>query len=389
MRNSVLCSPKSAACLALALVAWLVAGPAASFAGQATSENNERLKEALRRYPQADVNGDGILTMEEALKARQELPKKQGGGEAAGAGAGARAEKGASAGAPKPTFANVKYGPDERNVLDFWKAESAEPSPLVVFIHGGGFIGGDKAMAGGTAIRTCLDAGVSFMSINYRFRAQAPIQDILRDAARAIQFVRFHAEDYHIDPKRVASYGGSAGAGTSLWLAVHADLADPKNTDPVLRQSSRLSAAGCLNGQATYDLTEWEGLIGPFKQEWRQTPNERAEFYHFKSEEDFKTPEGQKILDDCSMLRLISRDDAPIFMACGMPDAEPANRGQYLHHPRHMQAVKKACDAAGVECVTVPRENFGKADQLVLDFFFKHLKVKPAKAEAAAPPEKN
>ena len=45
---------------------------------------------------------------------------------------------------PAPDRADVPYGPHERNVLDFWAAESDGPAPLVVYIHGGGFRGGDK-----------------------------------------------------------------------------------------------------------------------------------------------------------------------------------------------------------------------------------------------------
>ena len=39
----------------------------------------------------------------------------------------------------KPTYADVSYGPHERNVLDFWKAEGEGPRPLLVYIHGGGW----------------------------------------------------------------------------------------------------------------------------------------------------------------------------------------------------------------------------------------------------------
>lgn len=50
---------------------------------------------------------------------------------------------------PKPTMSNIAYGPHERQVLDFWKAESDKPTPLLFFIHGGGWVNGliDKLKA--------------------------------------------------------------------------------------------------------------------------------------------------------------------------------------------------------------------------------------------------
>src|SRR5262245_57221160 len=57
---------------------------------------------------------------------------------------------------PAPTFGNVSYGPDVSNKIDFWKANSAAPTPLVVFIHGGGFRGGDKAAYDGSLLTACL-----------------------------------------------------------------------------------------------------------------------------------------------------------------------------------------------------------------------------------------
>ena len=325
---------------------------------------SEQLRKWLKRYPDADTNHDGTLSMDEARAYRQKLAKS-------GKGPGARAAL------PTPTHATVKYRPHKSNVLDLWLAKSDRPTPLLVFIHGGGFVGGDKRQARPDAIKRCLEAGVSFMSINYRFRKDAPVQDILRDAARAIQFIRLNAVQYNLDPKRIASYGGSAGAGTSLWLAVHDDLADPRSDDSVLRQSSRIVAAGCINGQATYDLVEWQQLIGKFKPEWYQGPDEDVKFYHFKSRDDFKTLAGQKILDDCSMFRQITRDDAPVFMACSLPGGEPKNRGHLLHHPRHMEVVRQRCDEVGVEAHAVSTagkdrtQSAGQQD--LLRFLLRHL----------------
>jgi len=173
-------------------------------------------------------------------------------------------------------------------------------------------------------------------------------------------------------------YGESAGAGTSLWLAAHPDLADPGSDDPVLRESSRLAAAGCVDGQATYDITKWDQLVGPFKPEWLLNPDEIVQLYHFQSEADFRTLQGHKILADCDMLHWLSRDSAPIFMFSDIHDVEPKIRQDYVHHPRHMAVVKRQCDAVGAECTVVKREDLGSPvehNKLLLDFLLRHLNV--------------
>src|SRR6188768_2751472 len=71
---------------------------------------------------------------------------------------------------PAPTQADVRYGEHERNVLDFWKAETDKPAPLLFFIHGGGWVNGDKS---GIAVAPFLKAGISVVSINYRYTSQA------------------------------------------------------------------------------------------------------------------------------------------------------------------------------------------------------------------------
>src|SRR2546425_12848075 len=92
---------------------------------------------------------------------------------------------------PKPTFADVKYGPHERNVLDFWQADAKEPAPVVVAIHGGGFMAGDKSQAANAnAVAEFLRWGISFASVNYRYSTQAPYPAPMLDCARAVQFLR-------------------------------------------------------------------------------------------------------------------------------------------------------------------------------------------------------
>jgi acetyl esterase/lipase len=148
-----------------------------------------------------------------------------------------------------PTHGNVSYGKNERDVMDFWQAKSDKPTPVVICIHGGSWIGGDKSSYYGR-VKTFLDAGISMATINYRLMKQAneekvvpPVKAPLEDAARAVQFVRSKASEWNIDKKRVGATGGSAGGASTLWLAFHDDMADPSSSDPVARESTRLYCA--------------------------------------------------------------------------------------------------------------------------------------------------
>ncbi|MHC4403863.1 MAG: hypothetical protein ACYTG0_29755, partial [Planctomycetota bacterium] len=108
------------------LLAAAFAGPP-SAAAQRTSETDSRLKRGLERYPQADADGDGVLTEAEA---RAFLAKTRG--------RKAKTRSGRSYEIP-PDHADVKYGPHDRNVLDLWLARrnDGKPTPLAIFIHGG------------------------------------------------------------------------------------------------------------------------------------------------------------------------------------------------------------------------------------------------------------
>ena len=166
-----------------------------------------------------------------------------------------------------PTYGNVAYGDHPRQVLDFYKAESTEPAPLVLFIHGGGWVNGDKWGTSAATIKTFLDKGISVAAINYRYTTQAdeagikpPVKWPLEDAARALQFLRSKAGEWNIDKTRIGATGGSAGACSSLWLALHDDMAKPDSPDPIARESTRLTCAAVNGAQTSLDpkqLRSW------------------------------------------------------------------------------------------------------------------------------------
>src|SRR4051794_2469038 len=71
----------------------------------------------------------------------------------------------------EPTFADVRYGPYDRNVLDVFEAKTKAPAPVLIYFHGGGWIGGDKKSFNPEPI---LKMGIAIVAANYRFTTGTP-----------------------------------------------------------------------------------------------------------------------------------------------------------------------------------------------------------------------
>ena len=146
----------------------------------------------------------------------------------------------------------MKYGEDERNVFDIWLAESEKPTPLAVYIHGGGFKSGSKEKLKTETVRMRYSRPeflwlLSTIVLSQQTLCQPPIMI----ARRAIQFIRSKAGEWNIDTDRVAAFGGSAGAQICMWLAYSDDMADTTSNDPVERESTRLLCVATVGGQTS------------------------------------------------------------------------------------------------------------------------------------------
>lgn len=251
-----------------------------------------------------------------------------------------------------PTAAAVKYGPHERNVLDFWQAKSDKPTPVVFCIHGGGWNGGDKSSYYG-AVKTFLDGGVSVVTINYRLMAQAneqkvtpPVKAPLEDAARALQFVRSKAGDWNIDKKKIGATGGSAGGCSSLWLAFHDDLANPKSDDPVARESTRLYCAAVDGAQVTLDPKEVRG--------WLPGYTYGAHAFGLKNLDEVETNREKLApwIKEYSPITHVTKDDPPVGLYYGTGKSKTADgkeRDDFTHSPVLGQKLAEKLKATGVE----------------------------------------
>jgi acetyl esterase/lipase len=252
---------------------------------------------------------------------------------------------------PPPTFENVKYGPHERNVLDFWQAKSEQPTPALVSIHGGGFVQGNKSV-GPFILKDCLDNGISVAAINYRYSTQAIAPAPFQDGARAIQFLRSKAKEWNIDSKRFAATGGSAGAGISLWLGFHKDMAEPKSDDPVLRQSTRLTCMVVFEGQTSYD-PRFIRMLFPGKHIYKIDALQKL-FDFNPNQLDNLPAEKYKLFEECSPITHVTKDAAPVLLIYNNPiDAEITNQGIGIHHPLFGKMLMEKMDALKIPCEVV------------------------------------
>lgn len=256
---------------------------------------------------------------------------------------------------PAPTLKEVAYGSHPRQVLDFWRADSNTPTPLVFVIHGGGWKGGSKERLNRFVNpQDLLQAGISIAAINYRFVPQAeaegiepPVHAPLHDAVRALQFVRSQAKEWNIDRERIGAAGGSAGACSSLWLAFHDELADPESQDSIARESSRLWCAAVMGAQTTLDPKQMKA--------W--TPNSKygghafgiANFAAFLDQRDSILP----WIAEYSPYALASADDPPVYLFYASPPAIGQKQKDPTHTSNFGVKLQEHLTALGTSCELV------------------------------------
>ncbi|MBT7300626.1 MAG: alpha/beta hydrolase, partial [Victivallales bacterium] len=257
-----------------------------------------------------------------------------------------------------PTFANVTYGKHARNKLDFWQAESKTPTPVIMILHGGGWCAGSKANVSRSPrfpnLRAIVAQGVSVVAIDYRLIGKhtegvmPPVKATLHDAARAVQFVRSKAHQWNIDKKRIGSCGNSAGGCSSLWLAYHDDMADPKSDDPVARESTRLWCAAGSGAQTTLDPRQLK--------KWFTNPGYGGHaFGKYEYGKDFAKflADREKLLPwitEYSPYALVSAGDPPVYLSYGNKPPAQGVGSDSIHGVTFGVGLQKRCTELGVQC---------------------------------------
>ncbi len=112
----------------------------------------------------------------------------------------------------------LKYGPDPRHRLDYFRTDRVG-APLVVFFHGGFWSALDEGSFSFPA-PAFLDAGVNYASATYRLAPLATLTDIVSDAHLALAWMRAQATELGFDPDKIILAGHSAGAHLTAMLMI-------------------------------------------------------------------------------------------------------------------------------------------------------------------------
>ena len=224
---------------------------------------------------------------------------------------------------------DIEYGSagGESLRLDAYVPDGPGPFPAVILVHGGGWTGGDKSGGPKKGYMapmhdTLGKAGFAWFSINYRLAPKHPYPACIEDVEAAIRWVKAHASEYHVDPRRIALSGESAGAHLVALAVVRADA------------STRVAAAVPFYGR--FDLTEF--------QPGAPLTTNIAALSGRKTFDD----QARVVLTEASPLKRVKRGLPPFLLVHGMADATVPFQQSV--------ALQQALQAAGVPCELIAVE---------------------------------
>ena len=161
---------------------------------------------------------------------------------------------------PNPVFrlSDLSFlAPERKEKLDLYLPNGPDrlDRPAVVFIHGGGFTGGDKAEYRSASVSADLcRAGYVVVSCNYRLgpMTQAGVwPQNIADCRNAVRWVRAHAKELGVNPDKIAVAGGSAGGYHALMVGLSDDKTGPGG-DPAATHSAKVSAVIDMYGVVNF-----------------------------------------------------------------------------------------------------------------------------------------
>jgi acetyl esterase/lipase len=239
---------------------------------------------------------------------------------------------------------------------------SKEVRPLVVWIHGGAWLEGDKE---NPPIAPLVEHGYAAASINYRLSQQAIFPAQIHDCKAAIRWLRAHAAEYALDADHIGVWGHSAGGHLVALLGTSADVQALEGDAGNLEYSSRVQAVADYSGPTNFlfmDHSMLRFMRGPMAVESHDSPDSpESKLIGGPIQQH---PEKVALVNPISYVRV---GTPPFFIAHGMLDTTVAvNQAEMLH-----QALNRAGANATLRIVGSAGHDFNQIhDETLLESFF-------------------
>ncbi len=217
-----------------------------------------------------------------------------------------------------PTYSDLAYARvSEAQKLDLYIPTTVSGTfPVVIMVHGGGFMFGDKADGAGlTGVDQLLEAGYAVASINYRLSGEATYPAQIFDTKAAVRFLRANSEKYNLNPEKIGAWGASAGGNLVSLLGTTCGVAELEGVE-----LGNAEQSSCVQA-----VVDWFGPIDFLKMD-EQFAGTSCQQNH----NDANSPESKlvgapiqtvpDVVATTNPMNYITADDAPFFIENGTAD---------------------------------------------------------------------
>lgn len=227
-----------------------------------------------------------------------------------------------------PTYKDLAYANlSQTQKLDLYLPAGDGPFPLVIMIHGGGFMYGDKSDGMGlTGVDQLLSAGYAVASINYRLSGEATYPAQIYDAKAAVRFLRANAAQYRLNPEKFGAWGASAGGNLAALLGTTCGVAQLEGAE-----LGNAEQSSCVQA-----VVDWFGPIDFLKLD-EQFAGTNCPVDHNEADSPESKLVGAAIqtvpdlVATTNPMNYITADDAPFFIEHGSADCNiPPVQGENL-----------------------------------------------------------
>ena len=227
--------------------------------------------------------------------------------------------------------------------LDLYLPAAGEaPYPMILAIHGGGFVSGDKADGQITPVLEALGRGYAVAGVNYRLSGEATFPAAINDVKAAIRWLRAHADEYQLDPSRFAAWGQSAGGNLAALAGTSGDLPVLRGPHPAnAGQSDKLQAVVDWYGPISFLHTDRDFRIAGFESPSAADPTSFMSLY--LGAPLTEVPGKVKAADP---ITYITPDDPPVLIEHGAADS-------IVPYPQSERFAEAMAERAGPDSATL------------------------------------